>query len=445
MAYDDVYSEEDRRRALTQGLLGAGLAMLGARKGSEFNAFGQAGLLGLGGYNTALRDATNAREEQAMRKMREQQFAMQRAQWEQAQAEREGMRQAHQAAIIPAVPGGEAEPREGGMTPGLPGGFNDAAYINALRTNPNIDPSKALAYQQAFAKPTKELSRIEKLKHAGKMVSVAFYKDGTREILPFDPEDEIKYTDTPPPKGSAPGLQWQRGSDGKLYAVGSQPPVTNINLGGPKWEGTAGGFVYPPTPENPTGKVVVPPGMPAKEAKPLTETQSNAAGFGMRAAEANNILNQLEDSGAPLGSLKSLLPKTKIGNYVAPDWAQKAHQAKLNFMTANLRKESGASISPTEYATQDEMYFPQPGDGPEVLQQKRKMRALAIDTLTLQAGPGGEAVRSRAQAEAPPATPKATKSETMPDVAKVPEGTVVIHDQTGVRLIKRNGKWELQK
>jgi hypothetical protein len=154
MAYDDVYSEEDRRRALTQGLLGAGLAMLGARKGSEFNAFGQAGLLGLGGYNTALRDATNAREEQAMRKMREQQFAMQRAQWEQAQAEREGMRQAHQAAIIPSVPGGEAEPREGGMTPGLPGWFNDAAYINALRTNPNIDPAKALAYQQLIAKDT---------------------------------------------------------------------------------------------------------------------------------------------------------------------------------------------------------------------------------------------------------------------------------------------------
>ena len=92
MAYP--YEEEDRRAALTQGLLAAGLAALGARKGSEYNAFAQAGLLGLGGYNTSLRDATDAREAQALRKMREEQYAMQKAQWEQAQAEKLKMQQA---------------------------------------------------------------------------------------------------------------------------------------------------------------------------------------------------------------------------------------------------------------------------------------------------------------------------------------------------------------
>jgi hypothetical protein len=158
--YGDPYDPEDKRSALTQGLLAAGLAALGARKGSEYNAFAQAGLLGLGGYNSSLKNATDAREEQAMRKMREQQFAQQQQAWQQQQAERAWMQQAHQQALIPGTPGMPAQEADnpGGTymppTPPQASGFDDARYINALRTNPNIDPSKALAYQQMIAKET---------------------------------------------------------------------------------------------------------------------------------------------------------------------------------------------------------------------------------------------------------------------------------------------------
>jgi hypothetical protein len=187
MAYNDPYDPEDRRQALTQGLLAAGLAALGARKGQEFNALGQAGLLGLGGYNAALRTTAEARDEKARREMQQAQFAQQQQAWQQAQQQRAQMEQAQRAATMPGVPGGEAEPREGGMTPGLPGGFDRQKYGQLLE---QIDPMKGLAYQQAIAKPTRELKDTRTLMQNGQRVTVNFYKDGTHEVVPFAPDAE---------------------------------------------------------------------------------------------------------------------------------------------------------------------------------------------------------------------------------------------------------------
>jgi hypothetical protein len=123
--------------------------------------------------------------------------------------------------------------------------------------------------------------------------------------------------------------------------------------------------------------------------KPLTEVQGNAAAFGMRAKSANDIFAGLEANGAPVGSVTAMLAQSRVGNTMAPDWAQKAQQAKLNFMSATLRKESGAAISPSEYDAEDRKYFPQPGDSQGVIDQKRQARDLAIQTLRVQAGPSG--------------------------------------------------------
>lgn len=49
-------------------------------------------------------------------------------------------------------------------------------------------------------------------------------------------------------------------------------------------------------------------------------------------------------------------------------------QAKKNFATAVLRKESGASISQTEFDDVDKIYFPQYGDSKEVLRAKQLAR-----------------------------------------------------------------------
>ena len=46
----------------------------------------------------------------------------------------------------------------------------------------------------------------------------------------------------------------------------------------------------------------------------------------------------------------------------------------MNWIRANLRKESGAVISQEEFAEEFRTYFPQPGDGPDVVIQKRRAR-----------------------------------------------------------------------
>jgi hypothetical protein len=297
MAYP--YEEEDRRSALTQGLLAAGLAALGARKGSEYNALGQAGLLGITGFNASLRTANEARNDRAEREMKAQQWAQQQAQWQRQQQQQAQMEQAQRAATLPGMPGmpGQEADNPGGTymppTPDTPGGFDRQKYGQLLEA---IDPMKGLAYQQAIGKPTKELSKVENLSFQGKPVTVAFYKDGTREVLPFDPaaDKQEVWEDIPQPKGAAPGLQWQRSkTTGQLRSVGSQPPVTNINLGGPKYEPGVG-YMYPPSEKNPTGLVVQPAGMPAKENKPPVEYQVQVAGISNLNSAIGEYLDELK-------------------------------------------------------------------------------------------------------------------------------------------------------
>ena len=52
-----------------------------------------------------------------------------------------------------------------------------------------------------------------------------------------------------------------------------------------------------------------------------------------------------------------------------------------------LRKESGASISDPERAGQERTYFPQPGEGPEVVKQKAIARQIVMEAMLKEAGP----------------------------------------------------------
>jgi hypothetical protein len=143
--------------------------------------------------------------------------------------------------------------------------------------------------------------------------------------------------------------------------------------------------------------------------KPLTETQSNATAFGMRMQEANQILNALEDKGVTdTGIIRSavsgtaglapfigekLEEKTSGAMNALPSFLggpspeqQQVEQARRNFVTANLRKESGAAISAAEFTTEEKKYFPQIGDAPPVIKQKREARELAIRAMNIQSG-----------------------------------------------------------
>jgi len=152
-------------------------------------------------------------------------------------------------------------------------------------------------------------------------------------------------------------------------------------------------------------------GQPVAGGKPLTETQGNATGFGIRAKEANQIATNLEQKGVIIPgktstvvsgiagltpfvgekysdatkSLFNMLPEFVGG--LSPEQQQNA-QARKNFISAVLRKESGAAISNQEYANEEKKYFPQMGDTAAVIKQKQDARNAAVQALTIQAGPG---------------------------------------------------------
>jgi hypothetical protein len=144
------------------------------------------------------------------------------------------------------------------------------------------------------------------------------------------------------------------------------------------------------------------PGMPvAGKEKPMTETQSNATAYGMRMKEANAILEDLSKKGVlkgavieatPLigGTLGQILPSFLGGTSAAQ---QQVNQAKSNFITAVLRKESGAVISDSEFDREDKKYFPQINDSPAVIKQKENARKLAIKAIEVQAGPGAKNIQ----------------------------------------------------
>ena len=144
------------------------------------------------------------------------------------------------------------------------------------------------------------------------------------------------------------------------------------------------------------------PGMPvAGKEKPMTETQSNATAYGMRMKEANAILEDLSKKGVlkgavieatPLigGTLGQVLPSVLGGTSAAQ---QQVNQAKSNFITAVLRKESGAVISDSEFDREDKKYFPQINDSPAVIKQKENARKLAIKAIEVQAGPGAKNIQ----------------------------------------------------
>lgn len=131
--------------------------------------------------------------------------------------------------------------------------------------------------------------------------------------------------------------------------------------------------------------------------KPMTESQAKALAFGTRMAEASEILDVVGQKGKiqPSRVKQAVEGVPLVGgalamgaNFIASDEQQQVEQAERNFINAVLRRESGAVISPGEFANARVQYFPQPGDSAVMVEQKRRNRQAAIAAM-------GEEVGSR--------------------------------------------------
>lgn len=141
-----------------------------------------------------------------------------------------------------------------------------------------------------------------------------------------------------------------------------------------------------------------------RQTEPMTVEQGKLATFADRLQQAE------KDLGTDLVKASQLSMKERaagevpvVGNYLVSSNYQKARQAERNFINAVLRRESGAVISPEEFANARQQYFPQPGDSEDVLTQKAANRQAVIQGFMREAGPAYK-----------PNVPTATKDQGAP-------------------------------
>jgi hypothetical protein len=93
-----------------------------------------------------------------------------------------------------------------------------------------------------------------------------------------------------------------------------------------------------------------------------------------------------------------------VGAYFQSNAYQNYRNAKDAWLNAKLRAESGATINPDEFARDDRIYFPQPGEGPEQVAAKARLREQITKNMTKAGGPG----YTSPPPLAPPNTPTAS-------------------------------------
>jgi len=226
-----------------------------------------------------------------------------------------------------------------------------------------------------------------------------------------------------------PGFTIQQAEDGSIVGVNNRtlqaypvslnataPPAPAPFSGGgapaPGGAAKRGGAVPPAA-----APIMQPRGEPLKgKGTALTESQGNATAFGLRMKESHAALKDLESKGetgtgvirGTVGGVVGLVPFVgdkftaatddifnvlpSILGGMSPE-QQQVVNGRINFITAVLRKESGAAISPGEFVTAEKLYFPKPGDDATVIKQKQRARELAIKAMEIQAGPGAKSIQ----------------------------------------------------
>lgn len=183
----------------------------------------------------------------------------------------------------------------------------------------------------------------------------------------------------------------------------------------------------------------------AKSKLTMTESEAKNAGYADRLNLAEPILTDPNKIAAYSSFWQ------KAGDAINPFGAQlqsedyrQYKQAKLNAASARLRQESGASISPTEYATDAEQLYPQVNDTPAILEQKRQNREALKLSMQRAAGPAYKplvikAIDVNADTKPIPDPYGNVKAPAQPTIA---EGTTALNPQTGHKIIFKGGQWQ---
>lgn len=191
---------------------------------------------------------------------------------------------------------------------------------------------------------------------------------------------------------NAPDIHNLIGPDGQLHAYAFNPATQRFDID----QGLAdpgGQFSVTTTPDGGVQVIQGRQGTPSG----ATEGQANANIYATRMEAASPLIDQFTGSGtnfwSGLVSGAGIVGNIVLGQ-IDPEYQQFA-QAVRDFINASLRRESGAVISDSEFASARAQYIPQPGDTPEVLEQKRQNRIRQTEAIRQASGPfagqGGQA------------------------------------------------------
>jgi hypothetical protein len=135
-----------------------------------------------------------------------------------------------------------------------------------------------------------------------------------------------------------------------------------------------------------------------------TEGQRAGAGYLQRMTAAEEILRDVErrTGVVAIPTEKALAIGTAAEGYVLNPVEQQLAQAQRDWVRSKLRKESGAVIGPEEMAEEIRTYFPQPGEGAEVVRQKAEARRRAERQMEIGAGAASSAAGAISPEYAPP-------------------------------------------
>lgn len=187
---------------------------------------------------------------------------------------------------------------------------------------------------------------------------------------------------------------------------------------------TADGFAYvSKVPGMPIIPITTATGEQVTGKGAATEDQAKAAGFALRMNQASQLFKSpvidpmtkepliidgkqitLEDAfGTPsrtqavFRAIPSAGVTTGFANLIEGPGRQQYRQAQENWVTANLRAESGAVIGEAEMEREIAKYFPQANDKPQTIAQKAQARKAAELAMEVRGGPALKTIKKAQQ------------------------------------------------
>lgn len=168
------------------------------------------------------------------------------------------------------------------------------------------------------------------------------------------------------------------------------------------------------------------------------EGEKKAASFADRMNRSYTELNRLEQTIDPTDRFIPIIAGgegviAELANRQASPEEQQYATAASDFVTAQLRKESGAVIGAEEFQRKYREFFPVPGDSDAQIESKRQRREAAAQNMVAESG-GLYDVLYGADSDAAAPAQQAESQYT--------EGMTATNPQTGERLIFRGGQWQ---